>query len=357
MKIHEIYIKRAIQLAKNGLGNTYPNPIVGCVIVANNTIIGEGFTSPAGQNHAEVNAINSVKDKALLKTATLYVTLEPCSHYGKTPPCADLIIKNKIPTVVIGTMDTNAEVCGRGIQKLTESGTNVILGVLQNQCMDLNKRFFSFQEKKRPFIILKWAETADSYISPGSMEREPTPFWITNTYSRQLVHKWRTEEQAILVGTQTVIDDNPQLSSRDWKGNNPIRIVLDAKLRIPKNLHVWDDSIPTIFLIAKQQSAPESKFKQTTFIPVDFDKNIAKEISGILYRNNIQSVIIEGGTKTLQSFINSGLWDEARIFTSTNTLGRGVKAPTLSNHKTTAQYSIQKDTLTFYKPAENNQND
>lgn len=348
MNIHEIYIKRAIQLAKNGLGNTYPNPIVGCVIVANNKIIGEGFTSPAGLNHAEVNAIENVKDKSLLKIATLYVTLEPCSHFGKTPPCADLIIKNNIPTVVIGTMDTNTEVCGKGVQRLTSAGVNVILGTLEEQCITSNMRFFSVQEKKRPYIILKWAQTSDFYISPEETKGEPMPFWITNTISRQLVHKWRTEEHAILVGTQTVVSDNPQLSARDWKGNNPIRLVLDASLRTPKNLHLWDDSTPTIFFISDKEPLPSEKFVHTSFVAIDFTLNIAEQIIAELYRLKIQSVIIEGGKKTLQSFIDSQLWDEARIFTSTQNLGSGIKAPVLRNFKLTSQYQIANDTVNLY---------
>ncbi|WP_417362964.1 bifunctional diaminohydroxyphosphoribosylaminopyrimidine deaminase/5-amino-6-(5-phosphoribosylamino)uracil reductase RibD [Galbibacter sp.] len=350
MKIHEIYIKRAIQLAKNGLGNTYPNPMVGCVIVANNKIIGEGFTSPAGQNHAEVNAIESVKDKSLLKVATLYVTLEPCSHYGKTPPCADLIVNSKIPTVVIGTMDTNVEVSGRGVQKLSAAGIDVILGTLEEQCVALNKRFFSVQEKKRPFIILKWAQTSDLYISPDKTQGEPAPFWITNVYSRQLVHKWRTEEQAILVGTQTVISDNPKLSARDWKGNHPIRIVLDANLRTPRQLHLWDDSIPTIFITSANQVSPKELYTQTSFEPIDFSKHIAEQIITILYKHKIQSVLIEGGTKTLQTFINSGLWDEARVFTSIENLGKGTKAPVLQNYKSSLQFKLNQDTVNYYEP-------
>jgi len=351
MKIHEFYIKRAIQLAKNGLGNTYPNPIVGCVIVANNKIIGEGFTSPAGQNHAEVNAITSVKDKSLLKVATLYVTLEPCSHYGKTPPCADLIIQNKIPTVVIGTMDTNAEVSGRGVQKLTSAGINVILGTLEEQCVELNKRFFSVQEKNRPYIILKWAQTSDLFISPDQTQDGPAPFWITNPYSRQLVHKWRTEEQAIIVGTKTVICDNPQLNARDWKGNHPTRVVLDAQLRTPRHLNVWDDTVPTVFITSESHPIPEGKFTKTTFSSIDFSKNVAQQTIAILQKYKIQSVIIEGGTKTLQSFIDSKLWDQARVFTSTHNLGSGTKAPILKDFKSTRQYSILKDVVNYYVPS------
>ena len=218
MKTHETYIKRCIEIAKNGLGLTAPNPMVGSVIVHNNKIIGEGYTSAYGGNHAEVNAINSVKHKELLKDATLYVSLEPCSHFGKTPPCSDLIVKHQIPNVVIGCMDDNVQVAGKGIAKLKAAGCNVTVGVLETKCKQHHKRFFTFHNKKRPYIILKWAETADGFIAPKT-KNEKKPVWITNTYSRQVVHKWRAEEQAILVGTNTVLEDNPSLTVRDWTGN------------------------------------------------------------------------------------------------------------------------------------------
>ena len=247
VKIHENYIKRCIEIAKNGLGTTAPNPMVGCVIVYNSKIIGEGYTSAYGGNHAEVNAINSVKDKSLLKKATLYVTLEPCSHYGKTPPCSDLIIKHQIANVVIGTIDTHSKVAGKGIEKLKNVGCNVTVGVLDDECKVHHKRFFTFHNKQRPYIILKWAETKDGFIAP-KQKNEQQPVWITNELSRQLVHKWRAEEQAILVGTQTVIADNPSLTVRDWTGKNPIRIVIDRDLKLPKDYNVYNSEAETIVI-------------------------------------------------------------------------------------------------------------
>lgn len=325
VKIHEKYIQRCIELAKNGLGATYPNPMVGSLIVHNDVIIGEGWHKKAGEPHAEVNAINSVKDKSLLQKATIYVSLEPCSHFGKTPPCCDLIIKNKIPNVVIGSVDPNIKVAGNGIKKLIEAGANVTIGVLETECYDLNKRFFTFHQKKRPYIILKWAETKDGFIAPIE-KLEQKPVWITNPYSRQLVHKWRTEEQAILVGTQTVIDDNPKLDARDWFGNNPIRLVIDQNNRITKNSHIFDNQTKTIiFSKIKTEIAEEN----TIFEVIDFEQNIAQQIIVILYKYQIQSVIIEGGKQTLQTFIDANLWDEARIFIGNSLFNTGTKAPKL----------------------------
>ncbi|MEY2671565.1 MAG: hypothetical protein RLZZ577_1881, partial [Bacteroidota bacterium] len=278
--------------------------MVGSVIVYNGEIIGEGWHQKAGEPHAEVNAIHSVKNPSLLDKATIYVSLEPCSHFGKTPPCCDLIIKNKIPNVVIGTVDSNIKVAGNGIKRLQEAGTNVVVGVLEKECYELNRRFFTFHEKKRPYIILKWAQTQDSFIAPTEKE-ELKPVWITNVQSRQLVHKWRTEEQAILVGTQTVIDDNPQLNARDWEGNNPIRIVIDQHNRIPKTAHVWDNKIKTI-VFSNENSIPSST--NTIVEVIDFQQNIASQIVEKLYQHQIQSVIIEGGAQTLQTFIDATLW-------------------------------------------------
>ena len=325
MDNHEQYIARCIELAKNGFGTTYPNPMVGSVIVYNGEIIGEGWHQKAGEPHAEVNAIHSVKNPSLLDKATIYVSLEPCSHFGKTPPCCDLIIKNKIPNVVIGTVDSNIKVAGNGIKRLHEAGINVVVGVLEKECYELNRRFFTFHEKKRPYIILKWAQTQDSFIAPTEKE-ELKPVWITNLQSRQLVHKWRTEEQAILVGTQTVIDDNPQLNARDWEGNNPIRIVIDQRNRIPKTAHVWDNKIKTI-VFSNENSIPSSA--NTIVEVIDFQQNIAPQIVEKLYQHQIQSVIIEGGAQTLQTFIDATLWDEARIFIGNSTFGTGKKAPIL----------------------------
>ncbi len=333
MDNHEQYIARCIELAKNGFSTTYPNPMVGSVIVYNGEIIGEGWHQKAGEPHAEVNAIHSVKNPSLLDKATIYVSLEPCSHFGKTPPCCDLIIKNKIPNVVIGTVDSNIKVAGNGIKRLQEAGTNVVVGVLEKECYELNRRFFTFHEKKRPYIILKWAQTQDSFIAPLEKE-ELKPVWITSIQSRQLVHKWRTEEQAILVGTQTVIDDNPQLNARDWEGNNPIRIVIDQRNRIPKTAHVWDNKIKTI-VFSNENSKP---FSANTIVEViDFQQNIAPQIVEKLYQHQIQSVIIEGGAQTLQTFIDATLWDEARIFIGNPTFGTGKKAPILNTTLSTKE--------------------
>ena len=351
MKIHEKYIKRCIDLAKNGLGTTYPNPMVGSVIVYEDTIIGEGWHKKAGEPHAEVNAVNSVKDKSLLKKATIYVSLEPCSHFGKTPPCCDLIIKNKIPNVVIGTVDPNVKVAGNGIKKLIEAGVHVTVGILEAECQELNKRFFTFHQKKRPYIILKWAESQDGFIAPLEILRYPEiseqndnkkkPVWITNVYSRQLVHKWRTEEQAILVGTQTVIDDNPKLNTRDWYGNNPIRLVLDQNNRIPKDSHILNNQAKTIVF---SKSKTTIKKENTIFEVIDFNQNIAVQIIEVLYNHQIQSVIIEGGRQTLQTFIDENLWDEARIFIGNMQFTAGTKAPKLDKNLF-EKYSIDQDEL------------
>lgn len=332
MSIHETYIKRCIQIAKNGLGYTRPNPMVGSVIVLNNKIIGEGYTSKYGGNHAEVNAINSVADKSLLKQATLYVTLEPCSHFGKTPPCSDLIIKHKMPNVVIGCIDDNKKVAGKGIASLQKKGINVTVGILENACKNHHKRFFTFHNKKRPYIILKWAQTADGFIAPKT-KNEQKPVWITNTYSRQLVHKWRTEEQAILVGTNTVIKDNPSLTVRDWTGQNPIRVVIDRNKKLSKNYMVFNDEVETIVISEKN---------------INFNSyNVAKQICDSLFQKNINSVIIEGGAKTLQTFINENLWDEARVFSGNTKFNDGVKAP-LFNGKLISEEKISTDILKYY---------
>ena len=344
VKIHEKYLKRCIELAKNGLGTTYPNPLVGSVIVFKNQIIGEGWHQKAGEAHAEVNAINSVKDKSLLSKATIYVSLEPCSHFGKTPPCSDLIIENKIPNVVIGTVDPNEKVAGTGIQKLLEAGIHVTIGILENECLNLNKRFFTFHQKKRPYIILKWAETADGLIAPKSKE-ENKPVWITNQYSRQLVHKWRSEEQAILVGTQTVLDDNPSLNVRDWDGNQPIKIVLDRQNRLDESFAVLTSKEKTIVI-----SETKRDFKNENCVSevINFKENFVQEICTSLFNHNIQSVIIEGGAKTLQTFIDANLWDEARIFRGKNSFIEGTKAPVFSGNLID-QKNILDDELLIYK--------
>lgn len=342
MNIHEKYIKRCIELAENGFGTTYPNPMVGSVIVYDDKIIGEGWHRKAGEPHAEVNAIRSVKDKSLLKKATIYVSLEPCSHFGKTPPCCDLIIEHKIPNVVVGTVDPNEKVAGNGIKKLIASGANVVVGVLQKECNELNKRFFTFHQQKRPYIILKWAESQDGFLSPEKeINQDRKPIWITNQYSRQLVHKWRSEEQAILVGTKTVIDDNPKLNVRDWAGNNPVRVVLDQNNRISKDSFIFDNSVKTIIFTKSEINFPA---ENTTFERIDFNENMIPSILSVLHQNQIQSIIIEGGLQTLQSFIDQNIWDEARIFVGKTIFENGTKAPILQKKNVTKTY-IQNDEL------------
>lgn len=344
MKVQEKYIKRCIELAKNGLGTTYPNPLVGCVIVYENTIIGEGWHKKSGEAHAEVIAIESVQNKELLSSSTLYVSLEPCSHFGKTPPCADLILKYKIPNVVIGTLDPNSKVAGKGIQKLLDAGVNVTVGILEKECNELNKRFFTFHKKNRPFIVLKWAESADGFISPKNKD-EQKPVWISNEFSRQLVHKWRSEEQAILVGTQTIIDDNPSLTVRDWTGENPIRVIIDKENVIDLSSNAFDKKAKTIVFSNKDVVSNSDTIHN---IKINFEQNSNQEIVEKLFENNIQSVIIEGGRKTIQSFIDANLWDEARVFIGEISLKEGTKAPEL-NCVINSKSSLKKDTLLIYR--------
>ena len=344
MNIHEKYIKRCIQLAQNGLGSTYPNPMVGSVIVYENKIIGEGWHRFPGEPHAEVLAIKSVKDESLLKHSTIYVSLEPCSHFGKTPPCSDLIIAKSIKKVVIGSVDPFAEVSGRGIKKLLDAGCEVQLGVLEKECQWLNRRFFTFHQKRRPYIILKWAQSQDAFIAPKNQEKRE-PVWITNPRSNQLVHKWRSEEQGIMVGTQTAVADNPKLSTRLWDGPNPVRVVLDRDLRIPEESALFDGSIKTIVFTEKSENTPSKK--NLSFETVDFGAKLTKEILKVLHRHEIQSVIIEGGAKTLQTFIDDDNWDEARIFTGKVQLRTGVKAPDFSG-KIISEKNIGSDNLKIY---------
>ena len=337
---HEQYIKRCLEIAKLGIGTAHPNPSVGAVLVVDNKIIGEGFTSPYGGSHAEVNAINSVKDKELLKQATIYVTLEPCSHFGKTPPCSDLIINSEIKKVVIGCVDSNSLVSGKGIERLKNAGCEVIVGVLEKECKEHHKRFFTFHDKKRPYIILKWAVTNDGFIAPKNRNKQ-APVWITNETSRQLVHKWRSEEHAILVGTTTVLEDNPTLNVRDWNGENPVRIVIDKGLKIPTNLNIYDTSIKTIFITEKESNNRKNIF----FEKISFSNLVASQICYVLFKHKIQSVIVEGGAKTVQTFIDENLWDEARVFESEVSFTNGVKAPVINEPKVLSEKNIKGDIL------------
>ena len=333
-----------MQIAKNGIGTTRPNPSVGAVIVYQNKIIGEGFTSPHGENHAEVNAINAVENKSLLKEATIFVTLEPCSHFGKTPPCADLIVKHQLKQVVIGCLDSNSLVAGKGVSHLENAGINVIVGVLETECRMHHKRFFTVQENKRPYIILKWAETKDGFVAPIA-KNEIKPIFISNTYSQQLVHKLRSAEHAILVGTKTVLADNPKLNIRSWSGENPIRVVLDNTLRIPKNSNILDGSAKTIVITASKDKNIVSS-KNLIFEEIDFSKNIAKQVCEVLSKYQIQSLIVEGGTQTLQTFIDEKLWDEAMVFVGNTSFVKGVKSPIIT--KEFKEEFIESDVLKRY---------
>ncbi len=314
-------MKKCLELAKKGIGYVSPNPMVGCVVVFNEQIISEGYHQEYGAAHAEVNAIENVKDKSLLKKSTLYVNLEPCVHFGKTPPCANLIIESEIPKVVIGCRDSFSEVSGKGIEKIQNTGIEVIVGVLEKESRELNKRFFTFYEKKRPYIILKWAESKDGFMAPINQNK---PFWMTSSESKKLVHEWRAEEEAIIVGRITAKKDNPSLTVREVAGSNPIRIIIDKNLKLPSDLNLFNSEANTIiFNTIKSEETGTNQF-----INIDFNyliENLLEE----LHKQNIQSVIIEGGSTTLQSFVDANIWDEARIFKVNKTLDDGVKAPTI----------------------------
>ena len=321
MSVHQSYMQRCLELAQLGLGNAQPNPLVGSVIVYNDTIIGEGYHQQYGAEHAEVNAINSVEDKTLLKKSTLYVNLEPCSHYGKTPPCADLIIKHEIPHVVIGAIDEYSAVNGKGVKKLEAAGVKVELKILEAEAKALNKRFYTFYAKKRPYIILKWAQTMDSYMDIDRSKAEK-PLKITNALADKLVHKWRSEEQSILVGTTTAIMDNPQLSVRNWEGKSPLRIIIDKNLKLSDDFNLLDKSIPTIVINFLKDEQNENM----SFVKIN-EQNFLSELLNVLFEKGIQSLIVEGGSFTINQFIKADLWDEARVFISKQVIHTGVKVP------------------------------
>ena len=326
MSKDEKYIARCIQLAKNGLCNAAPNPMVGAVIVHNDRIIGEGYHIRCGEAHAEVNAIRSVKDESLLKESTIYVSLEPCSHYGKTPPCADLIINKGIPRVVVGCMDPFSLVAGRGIQKMRDAGIEVKVGILEEECRQLIRRFITFNTQHRPFITLKWAESADGFIDLHRTGGHPYIF--SSPLSSMLVHKRRAEHSAILVGRKTALLDNPSLTTRHWYGKNPVRMVIDKNLTLSHHLSLFDGSMPTIVFTAQEKT---SSLPQVEYITLDFQQDILPQIMEVLYQRKLQSLIVEGGSILLQSFIDSECWDEAYIEQSKDRLMDGVKAPHLSH--------------------------
>ena len=318
----EFFMRHCFHLALKGLGKAAPNPMVGCVIVADGKIIGEGYHEKYGEAHAEVNAVKSVKDQSSLKNATLFVNLEPCSHYGKTPPCSDLLIEKGIKKVVIANADTNPLVGGKGIEKLRAKGIEVITGILEKEGRELNKRFFTFHEKKRPYLILKWAQTADGFVS-----RFPIPDkesnWISGKESKKLTHLWRSQEQAIMIGTNTAVNDDPELTTRLVEGENPVRIVIDKKLMIPATANIFkSDSKVLVFTEEEKDSTSHIEFIKTVFTPDNLPFILSE-----LFKRNISSVIVEGGTVLLNSFLGSGLWDEARIFVADQKFERGIKAP------------------------------
>ena len=332
---HQFYLDRCIQLAQLGAGSVSPNPMVGAVIVCDDQIIGEGYHMAYGQAHAEVNAIknvfeNHVNAKELLKRSTIYVNLEPCSHFGKTPPCADLIISNEIPKVVIGCRDPFDQINGKGIEKLRNAGIEVIEDVLTEKCLDLNKRFFTRIQKLRPYIILKWAQTSNGFFSPLDGSKR----WISSKEAKQLVHRWRSEEDAVLVGKNTALADDPLLNVREWSGRDPVRIVIDRRLELPKELNVFDQTQDTI-IFNNLKTDIEGKIKYLEL--EDFDNLLPQLIAYQLYLMDIQSLIVEGGSKTLNLFLESGLWDEARVFISPESWEEGVLAPELKGNSDEVQ--------------------
>jgi len=338
------YMQRCLQLAQFGISHVAPNPMVGAVLVCDDKIIGEGYHRHFGEAHAEPNAINSVINRELLQQATMYVSLEPCSHYGKTPPCADLIVSSGIPRVVIGTLDPNPKVAGRGVEILRKAGIEVEVGVMVDECRELNKRFFIFQEQKRPYVLLKWAQTQDGFMDRIRANFTEPPLQISNNITRQLTHKMRAENQSILVGANTVLLDNPTLSVRNWSGKSPIRIGIDRQGRIPEDFHLLDGSLPTIIFTEKDQVNK----RHVEFVKINFDENCIHTILAQVYERNIHSVLVEGGPTILNSFIDSGLWDEANIEISPQRIGTGVVAPVLPLQPVTRQNIAGHDWL-FYK--------
>ncbi len=335
----EVFMRRALELAGYGSGCVSPNPLVGCVIVREDIIIGEGWHRKYGESHAEVNAVNSISDKSLLRESTVYVNLEPCAHFGKTPPCADMLVGNKVMRVVISNRDTNPLVSGQGIRKLKDAGISVTTAILEQEGLDLNKRFFTMIKKKRPYIILKWAQTTDGFMARENDDAQ----WISNEYSRQLTHKWRTEEDSILVGTATAERDNPQLTVRSWTGRNPVRIVIDRMMKLDASLHLFDRQTTTI----RYNTVQNTKEPNLLSIKLD-DKNFLENMLRDIYERKIQSIFVEGGPNTLGQFIKHNLWDEARIFQSPQRFGKGIFAPVVKgNGSNVSTEYIFDDSLTL----------
>jgi len=337
----ELLMRRAHELARNGLGTVSPNPLVGCVLVDNNEIIGEGWHRAYGGPHAEVNAIESVKDKHRIPGCSVFVNLEPCTHHGKTPPCADFLIRHEVGKVIISNVDTNPVVSGQGVARLRAAGVEVETGVLEQKGRQLNRRFFTFVEQRRPYVILKWAQTNEDLMAGETGD----PRWISNSISRQLVHRWRAEEDAVLVGYKTALHDNPRLNVRDWTGRNPLRIVIDRELALPHTLHVFDKSQRTMIVNTKRNEEAEG----VRFVKLD-DRDFTRSLLSFLHAQGIQSVLVEGGASTLDLFINSGLWDEARVFKAPLSFKKGLQAPSI-NGTVCSTSDIAGDILTIYQNA------
>ena len=333
-----MYMRRALELAESGRGFVSPNPMVGCVIVYQDQIIGEGFHEIYGGPHAEANAINAVKNPELLSESTAYVSLEPCSHWGKTPPCANLLVEKGLKKVVIAALDSNPLVGGKGVEILRNAGIEVVTGVLEKEARWQNRRFFTQIEQKQPYVILKWAQSTDGFVARADYSSK----WISNARSRQLVHKWRAEEDAILVGKNTAKYDNPSLTVRDWTGKNPLRLVIDPNLELPENLNLFDQIVPTICY----NTIKSEKTDNLEFVKLNPGFEL-KEILDDLNSRKIQSLIVEGGSFILNKFLEEGLWDEARVFTGPTDFREGISAPTL-NLSPTETLSIQEDTLRIY---------
>jgi diaminohydroxyphosphoribosylaminopyrimidine deaminase / 5-amino-6-(5-phosphoribosylamino)uracil reductase len=344
LNIHETYMHRCIELATLGAGNVAPNPMVGAVLVHNGQIIGEGYHKVYGGPHAEVNCIASVteKNKHFIPDASIYVSLEPCAHYGKTPPCADLIIREKIKKVFVGTRDPFVEVNGKGIEKLSAAGIEVTSGILETECKDLNKRFFTFHTRHRPYIILKWAQTADHKIGNAGNNR----LIITNEFTNRIVHRWRSEEAGIMAGTNTVMLDDPQLTNRLWHGHSPVRVIIDMDLRLPSSLHVFDGSVKTIVFNALKHEENHNLI----FYQVTRDVNLVHQVVNGLYQMKILSVMIEGGARLIQSFIDEGMWDEARVITNSKLISKGqsIASPILTESKLIREEKIFDDIIRRY---------
>lgn len=340
MSADERYMERALSLALMGVGQVSPNPLVGCVVVHNDRIIGEGWHQRFGEAHAEVNAVSSVNDKSLLKQSTVYVNLEPCSHHGKTPPCADMLVAQGVQRVVVANLDTNPKVSGKGIHKLREAGIQVATGVLEKEGRWLNRRFFGAIENKRPYVVLKWAQTADGFIARENMESK----WISDVYARQLVHRWRAEEDAVLVGARTATHDNPMLNVRDWSGRNPTRILIDRFLRIPHNFHLFDKTQLTLcFNVLRHEEHAMLKYIRVS------EEKFLGDVMEYCYTHGIHSIMVEGGAFTIARFIEAGWWDEARIFTSPKSFGKGIPAPVLHG-KLISETQIVEDRLSVFVP-------